>query len=451
MLEKIDINFDLILKNKSLIQLVEKNERSLNAFLEWCVYYDNKNNNFKNFKNYVLNEFKKELRPEDINDSDLIKDIFLFDMNLFIDFKLYLKDAFAAKISSFMRMDEKLFGGWKRAFISFSKTDVLFELNDRVLLKLMIIIYHKINCKNRFGFVNTNLVYKLKNDNVKRYHDFIKFVYDYDKDLINTEDFIVNEIKEIDNEMIYLLSIDNIKLYTDKLNVDNIKERLSNKKIYAKDFEDLYIKLGKKDKIEIDSFLIKNINLGVRILSNNSPEILTKKVFYILVKHLNYESLKRIYRYSDETIEKIFIYNLSQSCVLIAHVDKRIIIRDYEAIKSSILNGSRIGKQGLKYFLIKNKKRLTPDIIKYALTRYPTFAKSIKCNQNSYKDLLTNKKEFKYNLENLLSKDELNQDEKEYVLKHKKAILKIHKENCSYSQFTKELIKEMLYTKKEKE
>ena len=62
---------------------------------------------------------------------------------------------------------------------------------------------------------------------------------------------------------------------------------------------------------------------------------------------------------------------------ILTFVEKDFLRKNYKKIKENILNGVPIGKQALKYFLIKNKDKLDKEIVRFALNKYPRLYNSL--------------------------------------------------------------------------
>ena len=128
---------------------------------------------------------------------------------------------------------------------------------------------------------------------------------------------------------------------------------------------------------------------------------------------------------------------------MIVFVNENIVIKNYKQIRDSILKGVPVGKQGLKFFALKNKNKLDKEFLEYILNIYPKFYNSLNIKEEV---------EFKKNIINFISlkdviyKKDLTEFEMNLIKKHLKKVLKINytkKLNKEVSNLIKTYLKEL--------
>ena len=111
-------------------------------------------------------------------------------------------------------------------------------------------------------------------------------------------------------------------------------------------------------------------------------------------------------------LEKYCEYNFNKDLRILTFVEKDFLRKNYKKIKENILNGVPIGKQALKYFLLKNKDKLDREIISFALNKYPKLYNSL--NLKIKVNFKSNIRSF-ISLKDLIYKKNLSLVEVEYI------------------------------------
>jgi hypothetical protein len=230
---------------------------------------------------------------------------------------------------------------------------------------------------------------------------------------------------------------------------------------YIKDMPSLILKLKKEHSNEelLKDLLNKPWNIRQEllcaneefkdlILKNLKPEhlrcnligVIPEDILFKLTKDMGLEELNKL-NLSKELKRKIFLNNINSNLILISEMEENIIKRKYSIIRKSILSGSKIGKQGLKYFLIKNKAKLDKELLESVLEKYPKFYNSLKIRI----DLDFNKKTFvkKLTLSDCIYKREISIEEEVFIRTNIEKLLKV-KNLCNLNGKVKEIILDFL-------
>lgn len=422
------INFDLLMKNDSLIALIDLSKENFIEFLSWSLYINKDTLSYKK----ISKLFQENIETIDINSMDEFN-LFYFNYKyLFNYYKIYNSKYFKEILTNKCLLHNNLYS-------LISDITNIFNIN----YDLLEILFERIYAKNPTIYFKNGILMRYNILYPDEYVLFFKHLLLKNSNLLKNEYFIRNELHDNLNEMDFL---DN-NIYINKilkLNFSNIKDNVRNSKYSPIEFNKIYAILSNVEKYEIDNIIIalKDIN----ILNCNSVEILNINTFIILVANVDYYDL--INKYNVSSIHTLAIFNKNKEidCRLISHLQISEIQKNYNEYKNLILSGSKIGKAGLKYFLIKNKEKLTSDIIMFSLKKYPTFAKSLKINMNEYKDILQNKKEYEYDLKKLIMVDEsiLTEKEKKFIESKVDVIVNKYIYNSNYSLFVRSCILKLL-------
>ena len=130
-------------------------------------------------------------------------------------------------------------------------------------------------------------------------------------------------------------------------------------------------------------------------------------------------------------LSRYFINRLDTNLRLITCMHESLIKREYVRIRASILNGSPIGKQGLKYFLVKNKQKIDVELAEYVLNKYPKLFNSLKLSfpvnfkPNTIKGM---------NIKELKNKKTLTEEEYEFAKNNISVILKMNFDKINNEQ-----------------
>lgn len=128
------------------------------------------------------------------------------------------------------------------------------------------------------------------------------------------------------------------------------------------------------------------------------------------------------------------------------------IINEYDSIRECVMNClkndiKRVGKQGLKYFLIKNKQKLDKEFLLLVLNKYPQFYDSLKVNYDEDIINLLNSKsnKNKKNLKEVFFKNDkyLSLNDRLFIQKNINILLSL--KSLDYiNQFSKDTLKYVL-------
>ena len=130
-------------------------------------------------------------------------------------------------------------------------------------------------------------------------------------------------------------------------------------------------------------------------------------------------------------LSRYFLNRLDTNLRLITCMHESLIKRKYTRIRASILNGSPIGKQGLKYFLVKNKQKIDVELAEYVLNKYPKLFNSLKLSfpvnfkPNTIKGI---------NIKELKNKKTLTEEEYEFAKNNIHVILKMNFDKINNEQ-----------------
>ena len=130
-------------------------------------------------------------------------------------------------------------------------------------------------------------------------------------------------------------------------------------------------------------------------------------------------------------LSRYFLNRLDTNLRLITCMHESLIKRKYTRIRASILNGSPIGKQGLKYFLVKNKQKIDVELAEYVLNKYPKLFNSLKLSfpvnfkPNTIKGI---------NIKELKNKKTLTEEEYEFAKNNISIILKMNFDKINNEQ-----------------
>ncbi len=130
-------------------------------------------------------------------------------------------------------------------------------------------------------------------------------------------------------------------------------------------------------------------------------------------------------------LSRYFLNRLDTNLRLITCMHESLIKRKYTRIRASILNGSPIGKQGLKYFLVKNKQKIDVELAEYVLNKYPKLFNSLKLSfpvnfkPNTIKGM---------NIKELKNKKTLTEEEYEFAKNNIHVILKMNFDKINNEQ-----------------
>lgn len=398
-------------KNKEAILKIFKKNLNLNTFI------DDLTKTFKN-KDYT---FKIHLLKFLIQNNILLEKHLIENRYKDINFKLINDSNNRKELFNLMLKDD--------TFFFYLTKNIKFENIRNIELFVSII-------KNR------NLVEK-----------FFQYCIDNDNLIINPKDKIENNLRY---NMLYFFKELPIILepyLTEKCFLSKIK---SNKSI--KELIDLNIhfhNLGElKDSLEtLNPEDLAYLHLKLEFKHIKSSKYLYNSIsknllFDILNKELkntnNLEQIKNLILERDKNdLNLYFLHNLNIDLRLIVFVNENIVIKNYKQIRDNILKGVPVGKQGLKFFALKNKNKLDKEFLEYILNIYPKFYNSLNIKEEV---------EFKKNIINFISlkdviyKKDLTEFEMNLIKKHLKKVLKINytkKLNKEVSNLIKTYLKEL--------
>ena len=406
-IKHIDINLNII---KDLISYSYGKENAI-TFLEnnKLKLIENLNKNLNEFEiDNDLGNFLKELKLNisyaEIkmffsyfvkNNEKLIR--FLIDNNYFIKNHGFFKQLYFEKDNKIfikvMKENNKLFEYF--LYESF----YLHLLNNKELLKGF--LNYLIDIKHFLIFPKT------KEEFIKsfRFLDKIKPMPDFVLEYINQN----KELKE--------------KLFKEQSKIDLIDKILSDYK-EKKDLENFFNSNNLNEE-EINYFYSK-IKINTLLYRKGMYEFLENEIKFNI---LNKELKDKLYFISillkkHNDLEKYCEYNFTdihstnriglhdKDLRILTFVEKDFLRKNYKKIKENILNGVPIGKQALKYFLLKNKDKLDRKIISFALNKYPRLYNSL--NLKIKVNFKSNIRSF-ISLKDLIYKKNLSLVEVEYI------------------------------------
>lgn len=300
----------------------------------------------------------------------------------------------------------------------FIKRLFLLSLNSKSLY--CFVIHNNLYLEDYFSFeeiIQYNLFFdKIKNDTFNK-------LYKKHKDILDKQVFHLKDT--IEKDFVLAASINSSWFSNIYLNYNKLRHSLfdilkSNISLYSSEFLSFYLTDEQKKEL---------------YLLNPS-----KDFFYDL-------------SFSQEEIKSLsFVEFLFYDLNLLSFYNIKSIQDNYYYIRQLILSNHNIGKQSLKYFLIKNKHQLDKELLEYSLNRFPRFINSLKIKDPYFISIskkrnpnLNKKNKIKpiksKNLEELLFKKSefLSLEEKEYIQFHIDIILN-REFNLNYNLFTKELI-----------
>lgn len=394
-IKHIDINLNIV---KDLISYSYGKENAI-TFLEnnKLKLIDNLNKNLNEFEidndlGNFLKELKLNISNAEIkmffsyfvkNNEKLIR--FLIDNNYFIKNHNFFKQLYFEKDNKIfikvMKENNKLFEYF--LYESF----YLHLLNNKELLKGF--LKYLIDIKHFLIFPKT------KEEFIKsfRFLDKIKPMPDFVLEYINQN----KELKE--------------KLFKEQSKIDLIDKILTDYK-EKKDLE-IFFNSNNLNEEEINYFYSK-IKVNTLLYRKGMYEFLENKIkFDILNKELKdklYLIFTLVKKHND--LEKYCEYNFNKDLRILTFVEKDFLRKNYKKIKENILNGVPIGKQALKYFLLKNKDKLDREIISFALNKYPRLYNSL--NLKFKVNFKSNIRSF-ISLKDLIYKKNLSLVEVEYI------------------------------------
>ena len=359
-IKHIDINLNIV---KDLISYSYGKENAIN-FLEnnKLKLIENLNKNLNEFEidndlGNLLKELKLNMSNVEIkmffsyfvkNNEKIIR--FLIDNNYFIKNHNFFKQLYFEKDNKIfikvMKENNKLFEYF--LYESF----YLHLLNNKELLKGF--LNYLIDIKHFLIFPKT------KEEFIKsfRFLDKIKPMPDFVLEYVNQN----KELKE--------------KLFKEQSKIDLIDKLLTNYQ-EKKDLEKFFSSNNFNEE-EINYFYSK-IKVNTLLYRKGMYEFLENEIkFDILNKELKdklYLIFTLVKKHND--LEKYCEYNFNKDLRILTFVEKDFLRKNYKKIKENILNGVPIGKQALKYFLIKNKDKLDREIISFALNKYPRLYNSL--------------------------------------------------------------------------
>ena len=282
------------------------------------------------------------------NNEKLIR--FLIDNNYFTKNHGFFKQLYFEKDNKIfikvMKENNKLFEYF--LYESF----YLHLLNNKELLKGF--LNYLIDIKHFLIFPKT------KEEFIKsfRFLDKIKPMPDFVLEYINQN----KELKE--------------KLFKEQSKIDLIDKILTDYK-EKKDLEKFFSSNNFNEE-EINYFYSK-IKVNTLLYRKGMYEFLQNEIKFNI---LNKELKDKLYFISillkkHNDLEKYCEYNFDKDLRILTFVEKDFLRKNYKKIKENILNGVPIGKQALKYFLLKNKDKLDREIISFALNKYPRLYNSL--------------------------------------------------------------------------
>lgn len=393
--EHIDINLNIV---KDLISYSYGKENAI-TFLEnnKLKLIENLNKNLNEFEiDNDLGNFLKELKLNISNveikmffsyfvknNEKLIR--FLIDNNYFIKNHGFFKQLYFEKDNKIfikvMKENNKLFEYF--LYESF----YLHLLNNKELLKGF--LNYLIDIKHFLIFPKT------KEEFIKsfRFLDKIKPMPDFVLEYINQN----KELKE--------------KLFKEQTKTESIDKLLSD----YKEKKDLEIFFNSNNLNEKDvNYFYSKIKVNTLLYRKGMYEFLENEIkFDILNKELKdklYLIFTLVKKHND--LEKYCEYNFNKDLRILTFVEKDFLRKNYKKIKENILNGVPIGKQALKYFLLKNKDKLDRKIISFALNKYPRLYNSL--NLKFKVNFKSNIRSF-ISLKDLIYKKNLSLVEVEYI------------------------------------
>lgn len=411
------MKIEYIVKNLNLLNLINLDIKTFQLLFE----------RFKNSKaqlDICLNKFYKDNKELQYNDLE-INDIYFLMRNYDTLVKhTYLKKEI--KKSELFYKEPLIF---KPYLLDLSKIEVFILYQANTLFDLL----NKI-VKEEEYFIAKHII-KLMNE---------KQVFKYLEHLINSKSNIIFKNSEINKD--FLEKFDVLPDFLESYIKDIPSLLLKLKKEHSNEtrLKDLLNKPWNiKQELLLADEEFKNLileNLNPKHLRSNFIEILPKNILFKLTKNMNLEELNNL-NLGKELRRKIFLNNIKDNLILISEMEEKIIKNKYKIIRKSILNGSPIGKQGLKYFLIKNNSKLDKELLEFVLKKFPRFYNSLKIKI----DLNLDKKPFEKKLElsDCIYKKEISQEEEIFIKNNIESLLRM-KNLCCLNYKVKEIILDFL-------
>lgn len=366
-----------IIKNPNIIKHIDINLNIVKDLISYSYGKENAINFLENNKLKLIENLNKNLNEFEI-DNDL--------GNFLKELKLNISNA-EIKIffSYFVKNNEKLI----RVLINnnyFIKNhdffkQLYFEKDNEIFIKTM-----KENNKLFECFLYESFYLYLLN-NKELLKGFLKYLISIKHFLIfpeTKEEFIksfrfLDKIKPIPDFLLeYINKNEELKerLFK-KYNKKELIEKLLTDYKEKKDLE-IFFNSNNFNEEEINYFYSK-IKVNTLLYRKGMYEFLENEIkFDILNKELKdklYLIFTLVKKHKD--LEKYCEYNFDKDLRILTFVEKDFLRKNYKKIKENILNGVPIGKQALKYFLIKNKDKLDKEIVRFALNKYPRLYNSL--------------------------------------------------------------------------
>ena len=398
------MNKTLILKNLNLLSLITLSVKDLIEFHKETRYTPKWNNIKHSFK-----QTNENLKIDEIDHRDLN---YMLHSSNYTDF--FKGTGYEENIKN-----SELFLRCPSMFMEYiKKIDVLTTFTLYTSKKLFIVLDNLIMDMD-FGFLLRKLNEKMQNE-------YIDHLIETKSPIIfpKTNGDIINQYKRL-----YLFT--------------SLPEKMEQ---YIKKTNDkLLSKIKKEYSIElvVDCLLSNPYSITKAIVNGNLKEeekdLLFKKIEtkhlrkefikfipeekrFELLNKLSSEELKKIL-WNEELKKDFFIKNIDKNLYLLSEMEIAVITKYYREIRNSILNGTKTGKQGLKYCLIKNKSRLDKRLLEFVLKKYPRFYNSLKVKEQLDFNTEPFKKEKK--LKDIIYKETITKEELKFVKENIKALMKI--------------------------
>ena len=401
-----------IIKNPSIIKHIDINLNIVKDLINYSYGKENAITFLENNKLKLIENLNKNLNEFEI-DNDLGNFLKELKLNIsYAEIKMFF--------SYFVKNNEKLirFLIDNNYFIKnhgFFK-QLYFEKDNKIFIKIM-----KENNKLFEYFLYESFYLHLLN-NKELLKGFLKYLIDIKHFLIfpkTKEEFIksfrfLDKIKPMPDFVLEYINQNKElkeKLFKEQTKTESIDKLLSDYK-EKKDLENFFNSNNLNEE-EINYFYSK-IKVNTLLYRKGMYEFLQNEIKFNI---LNKELKDKLYFISillkkHNDLEKYCEYNFDKDLRILTFVEKDFLRKNYKKIKENILNGVPIGKQALKYFLLKNKDKLDREIISFALNKYPKLHNSL--NLKIKVNFKSNIRSF-ISLKDLIYKKNLSLVEVEYI------------------------------------
>lgn len=419
------MNKQIILKNLNLLKLINLNVKDLIEFHHETRYTPKWNVIKERFKetneklnideiehkdlNYILhssnyNDFFKNTRyEENIRNSEL----FLKMPSMFME---YIKSS-PSLITFHLYQSKKLFTILDNLVLDCDFKALLGKTTEKMQYEY---IDYLIETKSSVIFTKTN------GDIINQYKRLSLFTSFPEK--------IEKYIAETNNKLLLKIT----KEYNIELVVNTL---LSNPYTIKRAFMNGMLKEEEKE------LLFKKME--TRHLRREFIEYIPEEKRFELLNKLNAEDLKKMI-WTKELKNDFFVKNIDKNLFLLNEMEIETLNKYYKEIRKSILNGIKTGKQGLKYFLIKNKKRLDKELLEFVLKKYPRFFNSLKIKEEINFNTEPFKKEKK--LKDVIYNQKITNEDIKFVKQNLKALMKITNLNNLNKEVEKIMLEEIYRT-----